>query len=277
MFTNVLFIFDNLSNIIYLGDTMSQILLYLSILPSIVFGIYIYRKDTVEKEPLYMLAILFLLGVASAIFTIIWTTILNLFFPILTSTAEDGYFKLFISVFIGIALIEESFKWIMLRAASWDSKNFTHIYDALLYATFVSLGFATIENIMYVMNYGIIIAIVRAILSVPGHVFFGVFMGYYYGLAKQAQVNKKTKLMFKNIILSILIPIILHGIFDYCLLSNNFIFLFIYFIFIILLYIVSFKKIKQFSKIKRSLKDVICPKCGTKNDGNYCMKCGVKL
>lgn len=256
---------------------MNQILLYLSVLPSIIFGIYLYKKDTVEKEPFYLLAILFVLGVLSAVLTVILSLGLDRLFPILASTSEDGYFKLFISIYIGVAVIEEGFKWIFLRLCTWKNKNFTHIYDALIYATFVSLGFATIENILYVFSYGLLIAIVRAILSVPGHVFFGVFMGYYYGLAKQAQVNNNKKLLTKNIILSIVIPILLHGTFDYCLLADNIIFLFIYMVFVVLLYIFSFKKISQFSRIRRSLTDVRCPECGFPGDGKYCTVCGAEL
>ena len=104
------------------------------------------------------------------------------------------------------------------------------------------------ENIFYVLNYGLVTGIFRGILSVPGHAFFGVFTGYYLGLAK----NSKNKI--KYLLLSIIIPILLHGIFDFLLLSNHLVTYLLFLVFLVILYFVSVQKIikaaKEDSKIK---------------------------
>ena len=256
---------------------MNYLVLFLSILPSILLGQYIYNKDKVEKEPGSLLIKLFLLGIVAVIITLALSLSLGEIFPILNAEREDGYFKLFISTYIGVGVIEEGSKWLMLRLATWKNKNFTHIFDALVYAAFISLGFATVENVLYVINGGLTVAILRAILSVPGHFFFSIFMGYYYGLAKQADVVNNYKFKNKNMFLSFLVPVLVHGTFDYSLLTENYILILFYFIFVIFLYIKSFKTIKQFSRVTKSLKDKVCSRCGTFSDGNFCPKCGNKL
>ncbi len=256
---------------------MSEVLLLLSVLPSIVLGVFIYKMDKVEKEPPTLLLKLFVFGILAIFLTLLISIIAYIIFPILESTYEDGYIKLAIATFIGVGLIEEGSKWLFLKVSTWNDKNFTHIYDALIYAVFISLGFATLENILYVLQGGIGVAIMRAVLSVPGHVFFAVFMGYYYGIAKQAEINKNEKIKRKNLILSIVMPFVLHGTFDFCLLSRNIFFVLGYFLFVIFLYISSFSKVFKFSKIVYPLRDdYYCKICGNVVDGAYCTHCGTK-
>lgn len=267
-----------------------DLILLLSVLPSIILGRYIYNMDVVEKEPRGLLTGLFFAGVG----TIIPAFILEILFSFLDDSTDP--LVVFISCFCFIALIEEGLKWIALKLITWRNKNFTHIYDAIVYAVFVSLGFATVENILYCIQNGFWVAIMRAVCSVPGHVFFGVFMGYYYGMAKQASINKQANLTKKNLLLSIFVPVFLHGIFDFCLMVNNVLALLFYLVFIVLLYVFAFKKVKQFSKVHRSFKNEIiipkqdetgqsevkqvkkfCPYCGTIAQGDFCTNCGKDL
>lgn len=286
--------------------TYIQFLLLLSVLPSIALGVMIYKKDIVEKEPPRLLLKLFLGGaIGSVILTLLLSTVLEPIIPDLEDS-NNNFIYLAINTFFKVALVEEFSKWIFLKKITWKNKEFNYIYDAIVYAVFVALGFATIENIIYVLGCegGISIAILRAILSVPGHAFDGVFMGYYYGLAKQAKINDNIKLFKRNMILSLLIPVVFHFIFDYLLLSENSILLILYLVFIILLYINAFKRINQLSNIKESLygKKVIynnsssviennlqvayqtntinhryCTNCGNLVNGNFCSVCGKKV
>lgn len=261
----------------------TELLLLLSILPSIILGIMIYKKDVVEKEPTILLVKLFLGGIGAIAITLILSYIIDPILPEIDNLEVTNYIYLAINTFFKVALIEEFSKWIFLKKITWKNKEFNYIYDAIVYAVFISLGFATIENILYVLgdNGGINTAILRAIVSVPGHAFNGVFMGYYYGLSKQSLINNKKNLMKKNMILSLLIPVILHFIFDYLLLSNNNILLTIYILFIMFLYINSFNKINQLSKITVSLynptRNYYCVNCGNKINGNFCSFCGHKV
>ena len=193
---------------------------------------------------------------------------------------ELPLFGIFIYAFIYVGFIEEFSKWFFVKNITWNNKEFNHIYDAIVYSVFVSLGFATLENIMYVFTGDIWTAILRAILSVPGHVFFGVFMGYHYGLAKQASINNNKELEKKHMILSVLIPTILHGTFDFLLMTQNVTMILFYLVFVIFLYIHAFKRIKRFSNIQTNLieekKYVYCHNCGTQIKDMYCPMCGTK-
>ena len=291
------------------------ILLLLSILPSLVLGFIIYKKDKVEKEPVYLLVRLVLGGILA----IFLTLVISAFIPIgLENFANINLFTSFLYVFATIGLIEEFSKWVFLRAFTWNSKEFDHIYDAVVYAVFIALGFATFENILYVFTAyfreasfqtGLQTGIYRCFLSVPGHAFFGAYMGYYYGLAKQAMLLGKTKLYEKNIRRSILVPAVIHGIFDVLLMYETDVIpnllLYLFFIFVIVLYIFAFRRILQFSDIKVNMVTLnkktynnplfdkkivpntnqntvvskVCPNCyyPNKNEHNYCIRCGYKL
>ena len=282
--------------------TYIEFLLFLSILPSIALGVMIYKKDIVEKESTGLLFKLFLGGaIGSVILTLLLSTVLEPIIPDLEDS-NNNFIYLAINTFFKVALVEEFSKWIFLKKITWKNKEFNYIYDAIVYAVFVALGFATIENIIYVLGSegGISIAILRAILSVPGHAFDGVFMGYYYGLAKQAKINDTIKLFKRNMIFSLLIPVVFHFIFDYLLLSENSILLILYLVFIILLYINAFKRINKLSNITERLdkNDDInnnsyniveatyqtntinhryCTNCGNLVNGNFCSICGKKV
>jgi len=253
-----------------------QWLLLLAVLPSMVLGWLIWKKDKVEKEPTGLLIGLFFSGIGSIIVTLLLSELVYKI-PMCNPSEGESLFELFFGVFIGIALVEEFSKWIFVRLITWKNKAFTHIYDAVVYAVFVSLGFATLENILYVFNGGISVAIMRALLAVPLHTFCGVFMGYYYGLAKQSEINQRKDLQGRNMLLSVLVPVLLHGFYDYCLITENTILLLVFFVFVILLYIFAFRRIIKLSKITVALRPTYCSHCGTKVTTKFCPNCGNKI
>ena len=258
--------------------TYELILFTISILPVFLIGMYIYKKDS-QKEPTKLLTKLFLGGIGSCFLVLIVSFILSLIFPILSAdTTNLNSVELIIRVFLGVALIEESCKWIIAYKISYNDKEFDELYDAILYCIFVSLGFACFENLLYVYQNGVGTGIVRALLAVPGHACDGLFMGYYFGLSKISILNKRKDLQRKNIILSIVVPTIAHGIYDYCLFVENIIFIIIFFIFVIWMYIYALKKIKMISSINRKMKyqDNYCPNCGRVVDSNFCQIYGRK-
>lgn len=286
-------------------------LLFLSILPAYLLGKYVYNHDKVEKEPKNLLTKLFIFGIISTVITIVVSIILDIIFPYFAQESVNLY-DIIIHNFIGVALIEEGIKWIMLKIGSWNDKNFDYQYDGMIYAVFVSLGFATVENILYVLVNGFVTGILRAIVSVPGHAFFGVFMGYYYGLAKKAQLKGNNSAVPGYLFLSLLIPVILHGTFDASLSVTSILkddtsivmVLGFYIIFVIFLYIISFRKIKQLADIKTNIYDVMtreipvmsnnqgtvpvanvpinnvrnvyCTQCGKLVFGKFCANCGAR-
>ena len=174
--------------------------------PVIVFLVIIYRKDTV-KEPPKPLIKCFIWGCVSTI----PITIIELLLGNINVFGSALGFSLY-EAFVVAALVEEGIKFLFLYLIIWKNKEFDQYYDGIVYAVFVSLGFALIENILYVVTSGFGTAIMRAVFSVPGHGLFGVMMGYFFALAKFAP-NRKNGLLF----LSFLVPFLFHGLYDFLL------------------------------------------------------------
>ena len=229
-------------------------LLFFSILPVLVLALYIYNKDK-DKEPIGLLVKLFFGGVGSLFITLIISLFLGLFFPnILSDTAKLSFVELIFHVFFGVALVEEFSKWLVLYNTSYNHYEFDQVFDMIVYSAFVALGFACFENILYVFENGMSTAVIRGFLAVPGHFCDGIFMGYYLSMAKVADINRDLFSKRKYIFLSIFVPMMLHGIYDFCLFSGNIGFIIIFFVFIICLYIKSFSRIKKMSRTNKSLR-----------------------
>lgn len=251
-------------------------LIFVSILPVIILACYIYNKDK-DKEPKKLLFKLFLGGIGSLFLTLIISLVLSLFFPsILYGTSGLDYFSLFIHVLFGVALVEEFSKWFVLYKMSYNHSELDQVFDLVVYSAFVALGFACFENILYVLQNGMIIAIIRGFLAVPGHFFDGVFMGYYLSKAKVADISGDSSFKSWNMFLSLFVPILLHGFYDFCLMSDNIFLIGLFFIFMIILYVKSFKKIKKMSDENRGLKydNKFCPNCGKPVSSACCPVCG---
>ena len=169
-------------------------LVFFAIIPAVIIFVFIYLKDKVEKEPLGLLTGLFFLGVLS--------------------TLAAGYSEVGLLKVLSRGLI----KFIILRLLTWKNKNFNYTFDAVVYAVVISLGFATLENILYVTENGTLeIAFWRGILSVPGHAIDAVFMGLYFGRAKYCQCSGNPGGRSKNMFLAFLVPLCTHGFYDFIL------------------------------------------------------------
>ncbi|AOZ96009.1 PrsW family intramembrane metalloprotease [Butyrivibrio hungatei] len=192
-----------------------SILAFLAVLPAAVLLIVIYKLDNIEKEPVSLMAKVFGFGALSVISAILMemagSAILSLFFR-----TENALYNA-IMYFCVVGFSEEIGKFVALKLGTWKNREFNFSFDGIVYGACATLGFATVENIMYCFQYGLSVAITRAIMSVPGHCIFGVFMGIYYGMAKRCELNGDEEGKKKNIFKSLLIPILLHGTYDFCL------------------------------------------------------------
>lgn len=187
---------------------MNATLIALAVLPVVVLLLYIYIKDRYEREPLSMLLKAFFFGCLSVIPAIILEGLLSIFTPPFPISA--GIY----TGFVVAGASEELVKLLMLYWAVWRNRNFNEYFDGIVYATFVSLGFACVENIAYVFQAGdyfdaLQTGTVRALLSVPGHFLFGVVMGYYFALAKFQPQQKVA-----NLLKAFFVPMLLHGTYD---------------------------------------------------------------
>lgn len=190
------------------------LLLAMAIGPALAIMIYFYSKDKQDREPFGVLFVSFLWGCFSVVPAIILETILPQLVPgaqglALISTA--------ISTFIVIALSEEVSKFIFLRYYAYKNPSFNEPFDGIIYMVFVGMGFATIENILYVFQDGggAGIALFRAFTAVPAHATFAAIMGYYVGLAKFNKAKEKSY-FFQGIAYAT----ILHGFYDFFLFQN---------------------------------------------------------
>ncbi len=224
--------------------------IYLAIIPSILLCLYVYNMDVIEKEPLHLLFILFFVGVLT---TVPARLIEQLLLSLTTYDYSNIYDSLFIS-FVVIALVEEGYKFLVFLVSLWNNKEFDYKFDAIVYCVFISLGFATLENILYVQSSGLNVAIWRGIISVPAHAFYAIASGFLLGLAKENSLKGKRKKTFLLILLSYIIPVLMHGTFDFLLLTENNVLFGVFFSFIAFLYIVSYSLIKKTYKLKKLTK-----------------------
>ena len=190
-------------------------MLRLAVLPGIILFFHVWRHDRIEKEPPFLLLKLVLLGglttISAIIIGLLGKTV------VLSSLNEESILYALVDNFIITALIEEGGKYFVLKKTTWKHPAFNYTFDAVVYAVSVSLGFAIVENILYVMDGGIAVAIARALLSVPGHAIFAVFMGFYYGAAKYTQAIGSEKESKTNLKKALIVPVLLHGFYDFCL------------------------------------------------------------
>jgi RsiW-degrading membrane proteinase PrsW (M82 family) len=181
-------------------------LLGLALAPGTAIGLYIYLKDKHEREPLSLLLVSFFYGILSTIITLAISWPLNM----LILAHESNVVNQFAEAFFKVALVEEFSKFIFVRFILFNNKNFNEPFDGIVYAVMVSMGFATLENIIYVYNYGFTTAILRMFTAVPAHATFGVLMGYFLGKAKFSY-NKK----FFYSLMGLLTATLFHGAYDY--------------------------------------------------------------
>lgn len=180
-----------------------------AVAPGIALLVYFYLKDLYDSEPIHMVARVFLYGVL-------------LVFPtmVLQRTLVVGLGESpFLFAFGITGAVEEFLKWFILYYAIYKHTVFDEPYDAIVYAVSVSLGFATLENVIYALlnSFSFSALLFRAFLPVSGHALFAVMMGYYMGKAKFGDPGNKNWLLFK----SLAIPIFLHGLFDYILMQTK--------------------------------------------------------
>jgi RsiW-degrading membrane proteinase PrsW (M82 family) len=183
-------------------------LLISSIAPALFIMYLIYSRD-LQKEPKSMIMKAFFGGILSIFIALLFAMPLSEY----ESSIPSGLARSFYTSFFCAGIPEEFGKWIIFYWLIKKAKDFDQYYDGILYAIFISMGFALVENVLYVMKGGMGVAIMRAILAVPGHMLFAVPMGYYLSISKFEPANEAKK----HIALSLIIPILLHGTYDFLL------------------------------------------------------------
>ncbi len=183
-----------------------------AVITAVLLLVYVYKKDKLEKEPASLLGVLLLQGIISTALAAYAERIGAKLLSALLPSESLLYQAVFYILVVGLA--EEGFKFLLLKRRTWLTPHFNCQFDGVVYAVFVSLGFALWENIDYVVMYGFSTALIRAVTAIPGHACFGVFMGAWYGLAKSHERHGHAEYAKLCLRLSLLCPVLLHGAYD---------------------------------------------------------------
>ncbi|MBI3005932.1 MAG: PrsW family intramembrane metalloprotease [Ignavibacteriales bacterium] len=191
---------------------MPYFLLTLAFAPGVALSLFVYCKDKFEKEPLILLLQCFFAGAVSVVPAIL--------LPLVAENLGLGMSQSMISValyaFFVIALSEEWSKYLFLRWMAYPKRDFNEPFDGIVYSVMISMGFATTENILYVMQGGLGVALLRMVMSVPAHATFAVLMGYFVGLSK-FKGNQRQLRMY-----GLASAVGFHGAYDFFLLQQSY-------------------------------------------------------
>lgn len=224
-----------------------MILLLASLLPPIVLMYIIFKEDKIEKEPPRLLASIFFAGAFSTILAMLFETagekVLSL-----TGLPESSYLFQLLMNFLVIALSEEYVKYRAMRMRTWNNPEFNYRFDGVVYAVFASLGFAALENILYVAGLGFAGAVVRAVTAIPLHCITGIFMGHHYGMAKYLESRGQREEARRHSRLSILVPVLIHGFYDFAASYDSDFLSMVFLVFVIVMDIVAIRSVKKYSR-----------------------------
>lgn len=191
------------------------VLIALAVAPCILIGLFILWRDRMEQEPLNLVVWAFLGGIAAVVPPYFLTTSLQ---DIMLGGEAINSFERIIEAFICIALVEEGSKYFFFRLIVYPNKQFEKATDGIIYSVMIAMGFAMVENMLYVLSdsaNGISIAMQRMYTVVPAHGMFAISMGYYAAHAKTSNYKRS------YLLLAIVCATLLHGFYDYFILSNN--------------------------------------------------------
>lgn len=209
--------------------------LLIALAPVLLIFAYIYFRDKYEKEPFLLLLRGFVAGMLLLIPIMLIEKFLgsiSINFPPIPKAAWNG--------FITASATEELFKFAAVFFLFWRLRNFNEKFDGIVYAVSVSLGFAAIENLLFVYQGTTSTGFFRAFTAVPAHALFGIIMGYYLGMARFIPW-RKTGYLFKAII----VPWFFHGLYDFFILSAHPILNFLFIPLMLIMLVMAFNRMKE--------------------------------
>jgi RsiW-degrading membrane proteinase PrsW (M82 family) len=189
-------------------------LLVLAVAPGVALILFFYSRDRYRKEPVGVLLATFGLGAAA----LAPAAITSLSLQRLTGWSSDtpNLFHALLGAMLIVGLVEEGAKFVVVRFYAYHRRQFDEPYDGILYSVAAALGFATLENILYIFSGGAGTGVMRALLSVPSHAFDGVLMGYFLGEAKFARSERAGNWLTA---LGLGLAVLAHGLYDFIVFS----------------------------------------------------------
>ena len=224
---------------------MTDILIWLAILPSAVLIGRVLRLDKVEGEPIGLLVRTFLLGCLTCFPAAFLESIGDNLLMGLVSTRLGYSLGMYLVV---VPLAEEGLKYLAMRNVR-KNPAFNYTFDGIVYGVMASLGFATLENLFYVLGlFDVGVAVARAFLSVPLHCVCGVFMGYYYGIAHRHKALGNQSQARANSVLALLVPMIIHGLYDFSLDTEDSLITLAGFAFTVVMFLLAINRVRTSSR-----------------------------
>lgn len=215
-------------------------LLVIALTPGIALALSVYLTDRYDREPIRLLIKVFILGLLSVIPAGMIESVLmsfNIFGGLLGSA---------FTAFIIAGLTEEFIKREIVLRTAFRSKAFDEKLDGIVYSAFAALGFATSENIMYVVfrfAANPYVGLYRGIFSVPAHMLFAVTMGYYLSLARFSYTEYDYRIFLRK---ALVVPALLHGFFNFILMANIPILFIVFIPYVIYLWISNLIKLNEY-------------------------------
>lgn len=228
---------------------LNPILIAAAVIPAVVLLVKVYKVDHLDKESPRLLWNLVVRGVIATVFAMLTEWMGE--FVLSSFVQEQTVLYNFLLYFIVVAVSEEGFKYLLMKQRTWKDPEFNFQFDGVVYAVFVSLGFALWENISYVLMYGFGTALVRAVTAVPGHACFGVFMGAWYGLAKKYESYGMHSQSKTCRVVALLSSIVLHGCYDFTASIENQNYAWVFVAFVVVMFLVAFRLVKKLSQNDR--------------------------
>ena len=220
-------------------------MILLAVAPSIALITFILLHDRYDKEPFWMLAKVFFFGMLASVPILVVELLFSRY------NFFSGLFGIAIQAFIVVGFTEEFFKRLVVVKTALFHREFNEKLDGIVYCAMASLGFATVENVIYIVQYSSIeptIWIMRAVLSVPTHMLLGIIMGYYLGLSRFGPDRGSTVLNYKK---ALIIPVLLHGAYDFILMAGFDNYLYFFIPLVVLLWVLGMVMLRKFTKASK--------------------------
>ncbi|MFZ5967897.1 MAG: PrsW family intramembrane metalloprotease [Bacillota bacterium] len=224
---------------------MTTRLFVIAVAPGLALALAAYLTDRYDREPIGLLIKVFILGALSVIPTMFVERFL------LSLNIFSGVLEAAFTAFIVAGFTEEFFKREVVIRTAYYHRAFDEKLDGIVYAVFSALGFATIENVSYVVfrfAANPYVGLYRGILSVPAHMLFGITMGYYLSLSRFAKSEEKRKSFLRK---ALTVPLTLHGIFDFILMAQIPLLMVFFIPFVLYLWVVNLRKLNEYTKESR--------------------------
>ena len=204
---------------------MFLLALALAVAPGIAICLFIWSLHNMGKASMRILIISFLLGALATIppLAIQWLSV-----DVRNEPWRHSVLSYIWYAFAVVAFSEEGSKFLVLRFYAYPKEMFREPFDGIVYSVAIGMGFATVENIEYVRQFGLETGVSRFFLAVPAHAAFAVLMGYSVGRAKFAPSGSGGKVAlganpawrwraFLLMTKGLAVAVLFHGSFDFFL------------------------------------------------------------